>query len=1491
MQNQSRRNSIFFALTALALPFTALTAGTAHADCTTPVTHTVTSLADDGSVGTLRQLINSATVEDCDTIDIPAGTIVYDGTGPGQIQIRKNITLHGAGAGTTIIDANGPNTADRAFEIDPDDTGVGVTMEGVTVQNGLPGTDGGGIILSNNGSLRLIDSAVIGNEASGNGGGIHLDDDGSSLTLDNSVISHNIASSDGGGIYFAGSGTSGIIANGSVISDNEAGSEGGGIYHSDGQLEVFNSRIIDNKSGSDGGGISNEFAAITLVDSEISGNVADSSGGGIYNNYTTFIDNCVISNNKTTSDNDGGGIYNDDLLYIVKSTVSGNRAEGDAGGIYNSEGITIEDTTISDNIADVDGDNTGGCDGGCGGGIYNNFTLTLIRSIVSGNTSNGEADGGGIYQNDYAIIVDSLIANNTTTNGDGGGISACSEPTSIRNTTISGNQAKGESNDASGEDAEGGGIYNCEPMDIINSTIVNNSADGSGGGIYNDEELTLNNVTIAFNTADANEGGLSLGDGGGVYNNARVVMVNSIIAGNADVGPGPGAPDCFNDFSGVSNEMTAGGPNLVQDTSNCEITGFKELVVEADPLFDAAGLADNSGTSAGDPDSLLVIQTVSLQSGSPAVDAGDTGVCATTDERGVSRPQGAECDLGAVEVEGGAGPIDDDDDDDDGVLDVDDNCPSDANADQADTDGDGVGDACDNCVDDDNADQADADGDGIGDACDSGGGGGGCSLMTAGSSGGGLVGLLSLMTVAGMFMIRKKSFKKMALLGGLVLPLIPAVAQADCTTPATFTVTNCGDDGSVGTLRQLIHSASVQDCDTIQIPACTIVLDTAGSTFFAETDANADLDVDKSITIRGAGPGSTVIDADGAVTGARVFEIDPDDTGVGVTFQGLTITGGQPSSGEGGGILVSNHGVLTVLDSAVDGNDSDTVASSAGGGIALPDDGSLILTNSSVSNNKSGDNGGGLWFSCGDATSGIISNSEIDGNTAVSNGGGGVYIDCGTLEVINSRITNNVSDGNYGGGLWNEYASVYVLNSDFIGNRSEGSQGGGIENDYTILIDNCLIQDNVATSSSGYGGGVANEDGGIMTIMNSTIDGNRADDDGGGIYNDYYAVNIINSTISNNVADADDDGSGNGGGISNDDCYHLYVTNSLIINNLSKGDIGGGIYQDGYAIIDNSTIAGNVAANNHGGGIYTDCEPTVIRNSTISGNAALGDDGSDDSQGGGIWNTYPLLLTNTTIANNRADGHGGGIYSDDEGTSLNNVTMTGNVADANEGGLSGGDGGGIYNIDRVAVTNSILAGNLDASPGHEAPDCYNNFTIDGDSIEILGPNLIQDTSGCELQGQLSLLIEADPLFAPAGLADNGGSDQGDDPKEPAKTIGLQAGSPAINAGDNGSCEPTDQNGVARPQGDNCDLGAVEVSAAVGPVDDEDDDDDGVLDVDDNCPADANADQADADGDGVGDACDNCVDDDNADQADADADGIGDACDTDGGGSGGCSLIR
>src|SRR5258706_10785033 len=81
-----------------------------------------------------------------------------------------------------------------------------------------------------------------------------------------------------------------------------------------------------------------------------------------------------------------------------------------------------------------------------------------------------------------------------------------------------------------------------------------------------------------------------------------------------------------------------------------------------------------------------------------------------------------------------------------------------------------------------------------------------------------------------------------------------------------------------------------------------------------------DLDIGHDLTLQGAGPGLTIVDGNGAVTGDRVFQIL--NTTQAVTLTDLTIRHGQALSGtvlvngEGGGIYVG--GAAHLLLSRVD---------------------------------------------------------------------------------------------------------------------------------------------------------------------------------------------------------------------------------------------------------------------------------------------------------------------------------------------------------------------------------------------------------------------------------------------------------------------------------------------------------------------------------------------------------------------------------------------
>ena len=191
----------------------------------------------------------------------------------------------------------------------------------------------------------------------------------------------------------------------------------------------------------------------------------------------------------------------------------------------------------------------------------------------------------------------------------------------INDSTISGNEVQGGS-----AGVTGGGISNEGSLTIRNSTISGNTSSNDGGGIGNFGTLNLDSVTVTGNTAS----GDSLGAiGAGVYNGGfgSLATRNSILAGNL------GAEDCYTLLS-----ITDGGHNLVQTQANCGfVDGANGNIV---------GQSANLGLLLNNGGPTL---THALLAGSPAIDAGDTTL--TTDQRGITRPQGAADDIGAFEVE------------------------------------------------------------------------------------------------------------------------------------------------------------------------------------------------------------------------------------------------------------------------------------------------------------------------------------------------------------------------------------------------------------------------------------------------------------------------------------------------------------------------------------------------------------------------------------------------------------------------------------------------------------------------------------------------------------------------------------------------------------------------------------------------------------------------------------------------------------------------
>jgi predicted outer membrane repeat protein len=316
-------------------------------------------------------------------------------------------------------------------------------------------------------------------------------------------------------------------------------------------------------------------------------------------------------------------------------TIANGNVPGNGGGINMSDDSSTAGTTLSLNHVFFSNNHSN-----IGGAIFApRGTLTVASSNFSGNGAG--SSGGAILGNATLVVIDSTFSSNTAV-GVGGAMYLLSIAI-ISGSTFSSNSA-----------SSGGAIFifqNVGSATLTNVTISGNSAKNNGGGMLANVGTTiLNNVTITVNTADSDNDGV--GDGGGIFREVATVQVqNSIIAGNFDKGPGFISSDC-------SGTFTSNGYNLIGRDVGCGgfvngVNGDKvgSVIGIIDPLL--GPLADNGGTT----------QTHALLPGSPALDAanplppGSGGfACTGFDQRGIIRPQGSACDMGAYEDDSPATP-------------------------------------------------------------------------------------------------------------------------------------------------------------------------------------------------------------------------------------------------------------------------------------------------------------------------------------------------------------------------------------------------------------------------------------------------------------------------------------------------------------------------------------------------------------------------------------------------------------------------------------------------------------------------------------------------------------------------------------------------------------------------------------------------------------------------------------------------------------------
>ncbi|MEM8607423.1 MAG: choice-of-anchor Q domain-containing protein [Myxococcota bacterium] len=428
-------------------------------------------------------------------------------------------------------------------------------------------------------------------------------------------------------------------------------------------------------------------------------------------------------------------------------------------------------------------------------------------------------------------------------------------------------------------------------------------------------------------------------------------------------------------------------------------------------------------------------------------------------------------------------------------------------------------------------------------------------------------------------------------------------------------VTGCGDgssmNGGAGGSNGTVWPCSEQGIrDAIDEGGGPHFFDCDGPTTVA---TEAVLEINNQVWLDGEG--NLTIDANRA---HRVFELLPMAD---VSLIGMTITGGDAEA-LGGGIF--SQGKLFLEDCEIVENTSGDI----GGGIHSLFE--LLVFNSVISRNEASQ-GGGAAFS---------GRAEIDGATFANNVGGAIY-NSNQLFLRNAQLVDNTTE--FGGGAIVNIGDAFVSNAIITNNRAQS--GGGISNAGYLFLGESTVEGNVADEGGGVYGfdATRNLDGGDLQIFSlgwidssyTTIANNRAVN-GGGIYSVSIRMTMFDSTVSGNSAD----------------------------------EAGGALYVDGTTLgasttyLNANTIVDNTAPS--GAAIFSTGETPTLRLAAniIDGDCAVQPSAVIDSEGSNL--ESPGDTCGLNAATDRVDVTPGelnlGPLADNGGETETHLPMPGSIA-------------------------------------------------------------------------------------------------------------------------------------------------------------------------------------------------------------------------------------
>ncbi len=356
------------------------------------------------------------------------------------------------------------------------------------------------------------------------------------------------------------------------------------------------------------------------------------------------------------------------------------------------------------------------------------------------------------------------------------------------------------------------------------------------------------------------------------------------------------------------------------------------------------------------------------------------------------------------------------------------------------------------------------------------------------------------------------------------------------------------------------------------------------------------------------GVGSSVSNNQASSSGGGIFANSSVAVSNSAVVAGNGFAGAYSATNNGGGIFTSGN-VQVLSGASVSGNN----ATNNGGGINAAVSVTVSGTGSTVSNNLAGGDGGGIWVSGAAPVVNILAGASVSGNSAGNNGGGIWFAGTNAASLIGPANDPRVDVG------------VNVVDATVDGNTAAGitvlltlAGGGGIflDNGGIVLIDS-TISNNTATGGSG-GGVLQNTSDDPFTVIQSTIGGNTAVDEGGGLWT-AGSIDISNSTITlNQLTAANNAALGDGAGV-------LALGGATVNSTIISGNVDNG-EQLGTALGNDNIAIAPTGANNLIGNVRNGLVVAGLNNIAQIINTAQG-----LSNNGGLTETYLLAFGSPAI--------------------------------------------------------------------------------------------------------------------------------------------------------------------------------------------------------------------------------------------------------------------